>query len=89
MYYDCQIKAGLFKSKVFGVILGDAPMTGKTGCSLSEINHTVLFQVITPTLPSPFPGLRAAGSSTRGRVWEGVKKGNFYTIKITSLAKIA
>jgi len=31
-------------------------------------------QVTTPTLPSPFPALRAAGSSTRGRVWEGVKK---------------
>ena len=45
--------------------------------------------IMTATLPSPFPGLRAAGSSTRGRVWEGVKKGNSYTIKITSLAKIA
>jgi len=39
-------------------------------------------QVITPTLPSPFPTMKAAGSPTRGRVWEGVKNGISYTIKL-------
>jgi hypothetical protein len=30
----------------------------------------------------PFPAIRMAGSSTRGRVWEGVKNGISYTVKI-------
>jgi len=40
------------------------------------------YQVTTP-LPSPFPVVRAAGSSTRGRVSEGVKNGISYTIKFS------
>ena len=39
-------------------------------------------QVTTPTLPSPFPAMKAAGSPTGGRVWEGVKNGISYTIKL-------
>jgi hypothetical protein len=31
------------------------------------------YQVTTPTLPFPFPAMKAAGSPTRGRVREGVK----------------
>ncbi len=49
-------------------------------CPVSNILS--LYGIKSTTLPSPFPALRAAGSLTRGRVWEGVKNGISYTIKL-------